>query len=257
MVGSSFTLQPPPPLNIRTAEAPPLTAEGRSILILMVFRWLLMKTVFRLLSNPHRYGIIGHKQLFLAFFSATGAVFQGLCVESDDGSAVQALRHQVLVALCRWEAGGAVWSWKKTPESSIIVSFFCPVVFWKSCLQSFGKPVRQTPLISDLSKLWIFSSETPGQPIWQLSVGTELFLDSNLIYPSWLWGLSAVNMHPWTTCLPASASMMHIKWVLNWELFLLYWKCQSLLPAQLLEVYWQSCTHGSLSASHGLSMQQH
>lgn len=93
-----------------------------------------------------------------------------------------------------------------------------------------------------------FFMKLQANPSGSFPSALQLFLDSNLIYPSWWWGLSAVNMHPWTTCLPASASTMHMKWVLNWELFLLCWKCQSLLPAQLLEVYWQSCAHGSLSA---------
>lgn len=59
------------------------------------------------------------------------------------------------------------------------------------------------------------------QPIWQFSVDAELFLDPNLMYPSGWWGLSAVNIEKWTTCLPASVSVMHIKWVLTWEWFLL------------------------------------
>lgn len=57
--------------------------------------------------------------------------------------------------------------------------------------------------------------------------------------------MSAVNTAKRTICLPASGWMMQMKWVLIWELFLLYWKCQSLLPVQLLELYWQSRTHGS------------
>lgn len=61
--------------------------------------------------------------------------------------------------------------------------------------------------------------------------------------------MSAVNTAKWTICLPASGWMMHMKWVLIWELFLLYWKCQSLLPVRLLELYWQSRTHGSFNQS--------
>lgn len=168
-------------------------------------------------------------------------------------------------SLLRVLVGGSVQvgSWwcrlvmkKKKKTRSFLSCCFLKIVFaelWKSCE---NKPLWYQIYLS-YEYFRLFFDVTPGQHIWQLSVGAELFLDSNLIYPSWLWGLSAVNMHPWTTCLPASASMKHIKWVLNWELFLLYWKCQSLLPAQLLEVYWQSRAHGSLSASHGLSMQQH
>lgn len=144
---------------------------------------------------------------------------------------------------------------KKFPQ---LLCHFCSVDFWKLCLQScLGKPVRpDKPLWYQIYQTYdyfcfFFSVVAPEQPIWQF------LLDPNLLYPSWLWGLSAVNIDKRTTCRPASMSMMHIKWVLTWELFLLYWKCQSLLPVQLLEVYWQSCTHGSLSASHSLSMHDH
>lgn len=200
--------------------------------------------------------------LFL-FVSATRTVFLGLSVDWRWWlliSAVQARLHQVSSVCSLVQVGSWWWSLitKKKKKFPQLLCHFCSVDFWKLCLQScLGKPVRpDKPLWYQIYQTYdyfwfFFSVVAPEQPIWQF------LLDPNLLYPSWLWGLSAVNIDKRTTCRPASMSMMHIKWVLTWELFLLYWKCQSLLPVQLLEVYWQSCTHGSLSASHSLSMHDH
>lgn len=199
--------------------------------------------------------------LFL-FFSATRTVFLSLSVDWRWWlliSAVQARLHQVSSVCSLVQVGS--WWWSLVTKKKSFLNYYVIFVLLISencvCRVAWENLWDQINL-SDIRSIkpmtifvFFFSVVAPEQPIWQF------LLDPNLLYPSWLRGLSAVNIDKRTTCRPASMSMMHIKWVLTWELFLLYWKCQSLLPVQLLEVYWQSCTHGSLSASHGLSMHDY
>lgn len=76
---------------------------------------------------------------------------------------------------------------KKNPGSSIIV-LFLSCCFLKIVLAELWKSREINPSgirsIEAMNIFVRFFDVTPGRPIWQLSVGTELFLDSNLIYPS-------------------------------------------------------------------------